>query len=194
MATVKPPTPKVPSKPAAKPAGTPSSTPKVSLKDRLRNIFTGKVNNIKQKIADKASQELSSGKLKDNTQILASRLINFFLKQESADSLTKNSPPQKILKGILKMMVEIESQRKMDSIKDLKTTKAEERELEKRQKEIIKALTIRFRPKKSVTKKKEKTEKEKAAPEAPKEGKPAAEVKKPETKAPEVKNIGRAHV
>ena len=156
LPTVKPTAPKAPPTTGGKPSATvkPKEAPRTTWKDRFKDVLSNlSLDNAKQKISDKASEKLSAGKFKDNSKILASKLISLFLKQENTDNLTKKSPSPKILKGILKLMVDIESQRKLNTINDLRTTKFEERELQRRHKEIIKALTIKFEPrKKPVTK------------------------------------------
>lgn len=131
-----------------------------SWKDRFGGLFGEK---------DKATKETTNSmepvkgksilsKLKDNTNEVVSKLLKSFTGGEDVDNLNKKSPPTKILKGILKLMVELEAQRKSDDISDLKSSKVEERESEKRHKEVLKALTVRRKPKKTAKQTKKKTE------------------------------------
>jgi hypothetical protein len=72
---------------------------------------------------------------------------------QSKDSIGENSSSTELLSGIYKMIVQREDFRKQEYKENLKSDKAEERLVEKRHKEILKALTVK-RPKKVVEEKK----------------------------------------
>lgn len=170
MATVKPPSPKTTKPPAPKAGGETAAeeTKKSkSWRQRFGNLFGDKKEKTKEDKPEQVKEKSTFNKLKDNTNNVANKLLNAYFKGDTdTDNLTTKSPSAKILKGILKLMVQIETQRKMDDVQDLKSSKVEERETEKRHREILKALTVRRKPrrkpKKETTKaKKETTQKQK---------------------------------
>jgi len=133
--------------------------------------------------------------VKDTSKKLFSSFVNFFRKEEK-DTLDKNSSPTDLLKGIHKLLIEIDVQKKIDAKNDRKADKNEEREEERRHKAILKALTVRRKkpkPKAEPLKKKkekvkpeekpEKVTKPKAEP-APKAEPPKPKVEKAEVPKP----------
>ena len=125
-----------------------------------------------------------------------SRIKNLFGGKQEKDSIGKSSSTTEIISGIHKLLVEKEAARLQDYKKGLKEDKAEERQLQKRHKEILKALTVK-RPKEKIEKPPKEVKPE-AKPEAkpevkpevkrPVEAKPPAKVpEKPPAKAPEAK-------
>ena len=84
---------------------------------------------------------------------IVKRVMGLFRSNEQTkDSIGKNSSSTQILSGIYKMLVKRETQRALDYKTDKKQNQAEERELEKRHREILKALSFKRPPKKPVVK------------------------------------------
>lgn len=161
--------PKVTNAPA--PAGKSASTgkpaeAKSSWKDRFKNML-GNASDASKPTVEQVTEKSSFSKLKDNTKDTLNKLVSFFVKkEEDIDNLTKKSPPVKILKGIVKLLSETEIQRKLDYVQDKKIGKSEERDTEKKHREILKALTVRRKKPKSkpVTQKKKTEEKQPSQP------------------------------
>jgi hypothetical protein len=85
---------------------------------------------------------------------IVKRVMGLFRSNEQTkDSIGKNSSSTEILSGIYKMLVQRETQRALDYKTDKKQNQAEERELEKRHREILKALSFKRPPKKQIEKK-----------------------------------------
>lgn len=192
MATVKPPSPKTTKPPVPTGGKTAASetTKSSSWKDRFGNLFG---DDKKEKTNDKPEQVKEKStftKLKDNTNNVANKLINAYFKGDTdTDNLTKKSSSSKILKGILKLMVQIETQRKMDEVQDLKSSKSEEREIERRHREVLKALTVRRKPRKKA--KKESTKKDNIEKTKEKQKKATAGNSKTGSKATATKGAGK---
>ena len=177
-------TPK-PSTPAAPPAANTSSW-----KDKFKDYFKPKDKPAtKQTATDKTESKSVLSKIKDNTKDVVGKLVKLFVGSDEIDGLTKKSPPQKILKGIVKLLAEIEAQKKSDYADDRRSLKQEERESNRRHKEILKALTVRRKPAEKKPTKKAEAKPAETKPAKPAEAKPAetkpakpAEAKPAETK------------
>lgn len=93
-----------------------------------------------QKPADITPEKSTFDRVKDTTKELVSKLLSFFREDKTEEEITKKSPTDKILKGIVKALVEQEAQRKDDFVRDKKLAKNESRDDEKKHQEIIKVL------------------------------------------------------
>ena len=150
-------TPTKPSTPAAPPAASTSSW-----RDKFKDYFKSRDKSPPtQNTTDKTESKSVLSRIKDDTKDTVSKLVKLFVGSDEIDGFTKKTPPQKILKGIVKLLVEIETQKKLDYVNDRRTLKQEEREFNRRHKEILKALTVRRNlVKKKPTKKKATKEEE----------------------------------
>ena len=104
-----------------------------------------------------------------------SKMASLFRGKEQADSIGQNSSSTEILSGIYKLLVDKEKRNVDDHKEKDKKQQQEESELEKRHKEVLKALTV-----KRVTKRKVK-ETEKVVEEKPSTKTPKTETPKTET-------------
>lgn len=93
--------------------------------------------------------------IKDTTKDIVGKLLSLFQVKKSDDEVTEKSPSKQIVKGILKLLVENEAERKSDFKEEMSATKREERDVEKRHGAILRALTIRRKPVGRKVKKKE---------------------------------------
>lgn len=156
--------------------------------------------------ADITPPKSTFARIKDDTKQVVNKLLGFFRQNETVGEVTVKSPTTKILQGIHKLLVEQEAQRKTDFQEDKKRGVQEERENEKRHREILKVLLgiptpqppeveikeeegkeeTKEKPKKKPKGKKPTARKvpkkptaKKAAPKKPKPKKPAATKAKP---------------
>ena len=144
----------------------------------------------------------SAGLLKRTTSKIGEILKNKF-GSKKAESTAEQMSSSEYLGEIYKMLVENKEQAKLEQDKQISRREEEDSEDQKRHAEIIKALTIRRRPKPKRVIRRERKEEEKAkkaeekpptkpepkTPEKKPETKPETKApeKKPETKAPEKK-------
>ena len=144
----------------------------------------------------------SAGLLKRTTSKIGEILKNKF-GSKKAEATAEQMSSSEYLGEIYKMLVENKEQAKLEQDKQISRREEEDSEDQKRHAEIIKALTIRRRPKPKRVVRRERKEEEKAkkaeekpptkpepkTPEKKPETKPETKApeKKPETKAPEKK-------
>ncbi len=125
------------------------------------------------------------------------RMMSLFRGDGQADSIGQTSSSSDLLSGIYKLLVKRETIKVSDDKDRELQQRQEEKELEKRHKEILKALTVKRPAKKKIEKKiQEKTEKpvkprgtsKESKTEMPsKDGAPKTEVPKTEAPKPEVR-------
>ena len=116
-----------------------------------------------------------------------SKMASLFRGKEQADSIGQNSSSTEILSGIYKLLVDKEKRNVDDHKEKDKKQQQEESELEKRHKEVLKALTVKRATKRKV-KETEKVVEEKPTKVVPKkvEVPKPGEAPKPPSKPAEV--------
>ena len=131
----------------------------------------------------------SAGLLKRTTSKIGEILKNKF-GSKKAEATAEQMSSSEYLGEIYKMLVENKEQAKLEQDKQISRREEEDSEDQKRHAEIIKALTIRRRPKPKRVIRRERKEEEKAKKaeeKPPTKPETKAPEKKPETKAPEKK-------
>ena len=131
----------------------------------------------------------SAGLLKRTTSKIGEILKNKF-GSKKAEATAEQMSSSEYLGEIYKMLVENKEQAKLEQDKQISRREEEDSEDQKRHAEIIKALTIRRRPKPKRVIRRERKEEEKAKKaeeKPPTKPEPKTPEKKPETKAPEKK-------
>jgi len=150
--------------------------------------------NKKEGTGDKSSSPVASEKTKSSASFLkrtVSKIGSLFSKTNTENTAEPMSNAE-YLGEIYKLMVQNSVDIKLEREQQVNFREEEDSEEQKRHSEIIKALTIRRRPKPKAVIRREKKATEKAAPPAPsipgkpgKPGKPSAPSKPTETKPPQ---------